>query len=240
MLTSVKRFLTGFQHGLSKIAFPNVCLCCGQNTVKKDKYVCSFCLNERFEDANTENSRSSSGVILPEKVVLQHALWQFDKGGDLQHLLHELKYNRLISVGRQFGQALANRAKKHSGIQNTLDNVDPLLIPVPLHYLKFRKRGFNQAFTIARGIDEVLDLPICKIDTVTRKKYTLSQTGFTLEKRIKNMENAFRVSKPKRIEGKTLIIVDDVFTTGSTSFELAKTLKEAGAEAIMIWTVAQA
>ncbi len=158
----------------------------------------------------------------------------------MQRLLHELKYNCLVSIGRQLGKALARRVKKHPAVQKVLSGNNSLLIPVPLHYLKFRKRGFNQAFTIARGIDEVLDLPICKIDTVRRKKYTLSQTGFTLERRIKNMKNAFQISKPERVSGKTIIIVDDVFTTGSTAFELAKTLKKAGAEAIMIWTVAQA
>lgn len=236
----LKNLIKNFQEGLAAIAFPSICLCCGRETVKKDKYLCSFCLSEQFEDANPENKQSSSGVILPDKVTLQHALWQFDKGGNLQKLLHSLKYDRLTSIGRQLGKALGKRAKKHREVKSLIAEKDLLLVPVPLHYLKFRKRGFNQAFTIARGIEEVLDLPICKIDTVRRKKYTSSQTGFTLEKRIKNMKDAFHVSRPERIEGKMLIIVDDVFTTGSTSFELARTLKEAGVEKIMIWTVAQA
>lgn len=232
--------LKNFQKGLSGIAFPNVCLSCGRETVKKKKYLCTFCLTERFIDANPDNKLSSSGVILPDKVILQHALWQFDKGGDLQRLLHSLKYDRLTSIGRQLGRALAKRASKHPSVHNFLEKNKPLLVPVPLHYLKFRKRGFNQALTIARGIEKVVNLPICKIDTVSRKKYTKSQTGFTLDKRIKNMKDAFRVRKPKRIEGKTIIIVDDVFTTGSTAFELSKTLKEAGASAMQIWTIAQA
>lgn len=232
--------IKNFRKGLSGIAFPNVCLCCGRETVKEEKYLCSFCLTERFEDANLENKQSSSDVILPDNVILQHALWQFDTDGDLQTLLHSLKYDRLTSIGRQLGRALAKRAAKHHSVHTVLEKSEPLLIPVPLHYRKFRKRGFNQAFTIARGIEEVLKLSICKIDTVRRKKYTKSQTGFTLEKRIKNMKDAFQVSHPEHIEGKMLIIVDDVFTTGSTSFELARTLKEAGARSIMIWTVAQA
>lgn len=228
------------QEGLADVAFPNVCLCCGRETVQKEKYLCSFCLSERFEDANPENKISSSGVILPDKVVLQQALWQFDKGGDLQKLLHALKYDRLTSIGRQLGKALAKRMKSQPVARTILDESDALLVPVPLHYLKFRKRGFNQAFTIARGIEEVMDIKICKIDTVNRIKFTKSQTGFTLKKRINNMKNAFRVNYHERIAGKTLIIVDDVFTTGSTAFELSKTLKQAGADAIMIWTVAQA
>ncbi len=229
-----------FHEGLAGVAFPNVCLCCGRETVKKDKYLCSFCMTERFEDANPENQQSSSGVILPDKVILQQSLWQFDKGGDIQKLMHALKYDRLTSVGKQLGNALGRRAEKHPIFQTIPEKDDLLLVPVPLHYLKFRKRGFNQAFIIAQGIKEVLGLKICKIDTVRRRKYTQTQTGFTLEKRIKNMRDAFKVSRPERIKEKTIIIVDDVFTTGSTTFELSKTLKEAGAAAIMIWTVAQA
>src|SRR5699024_9842079 len=132
------------------------------------------------------------------------------------------------------------RLRKRPETQAVLAKKEFLLVPVPLHYLKYRKRGFNQAFTIARGIEKVTGFEICGIDTVQRQKYTLSQTGFTLEKRIKNMENAFRVRYPARIAQKNLIIVDDVFTTGSTAFELSKTVKEAGAENIMIWTIAQA
>lgn len=236
MLKGIKKV----QEGLAEVAFPNVCLCCGHETVQKGNYLCTFCLNERFEDANPEHKMSASGVILPDIVAAQQALWQFDKGGDLQKLIHALKYDRLTSIGVQMGRALAARLKQHPFIQEALSQNHSLIVPVPLHYLKFRKRGFNQAFFIASGINEILDLPICGIDMVRRKKYTQSQTGFNLERRIKNMENAFRASKPKQITGKTIIIVDDVFTTGSTAFELSRTLKQAGAETIMIWTVAQA
>lgn len=235
-----KKIVISFRQGLAQVSFPNVCICCGHETVKREQYICSFCINDHFEDGNPENTTSSSRILLPDKVTLQHALWNFDKGGDLQKLLHGLKYDRLTSIGLQLGKALARRAVKHPMIQQQLGEVKPLLVPVPLHYLKFRKRGFNQAFTIARGIETITGISICEIDTVQRKKYTLSQTGFTLEKRLKNIENAFRVAKPERIKGKTVIIVDDVFTTGSTAFELSRTLKEADTASIMIWTVAQA
>src|SRR5699024_3498726 len=194
--------LEKIKEGLAGIVFPNVCLCCGRETVQKEKYLCSFCLNERFEYANTNHKPSSSGVILPDNVILQQALWQFDKGGDLQKLLHALKYNRLTSVGRQLGQRMAKRLRKRPETQAVLAKKEFLLVPVPLHYLKYRKRDFNQAFTIAREIEKVTGFEICGIDTVQQQKYTLSQTGFTLEKRIKNMENAFRVRYPARIAQK--------------------------------------
>lgn len=205
-----------------------------------DEHLCTFCLHKRFEDANPDNNRSAGGVILPEMVEVQHALWKFDKGGILQNLMHHLKYERLISVGTQLGGVLARRALQNPIIRTFLEKSDTILAPVPLHYLKFRKRGFNQTFHVARGIEQELDIPICSLDAVVRSRFTRSQTGFTLEQRIENMHEAFRVRTPEVFQAKTVIIVDDVFTTGSTSFELAKTIKEAGPEAIMIWTIAQA
>lgn len=225
--------------GLMQVAFPSVCLCCG-HTVRKKHPLCSFCLEKRFEKANPDYKTSSAGLILPHKVRIQHALWQFYKGDVLQNVLHRLKYKRLTQIGIQTGGQLAKNAKHHPKICETLAHSQALLVPVPLHYLKFRKRGFNQAFSIARGIERVLGISICAIDTVCRQKYTRSQTGFSLEQRIQNMDEAFRVKKPEHIKDRAIIIIDDVFTTGSTSFELAKTLRRAGAASTMIWTVAQA
>src|SRR5699024_4898760 len=100
--------------------------------------------------------------------------------------------------------------------------------------------GFNQAFSISRGIRDILDIPITSIKTVVRTKNTTSQTGLSLEKRQANVHNVFRVNDKTRLSGKTAIVIDDVFTTGATSFELAKTLSDAGASSVIIWTIAQA
>ena len=228
------------REGISQMMFPDVCLCCGMQALKKGRLICSFCIKKRFEDANPKNNYSSSGVILPDDVLIQHALWKFDKGGMLQRLMRHLKYERLTVVGSQLGRVLARRAIVHPHINDLMTHHQTILVPVPLHYLKFKKRGFNQAFYIAKGIASALDTPICSIDSVVRQKFTRSQTGFTLQKRLKNMQDAFRVNKPDIFKNTTVIIVDDVFTTGATSFELSKTLNESGAEKIMIWTIAQA
>lgn len=239
-MTDLKSFLRIIKYGLRQVIFPNVCVCCGQEVVQKEYHICNFCLEKRFEYAGSPNSGSTSDIILPDKVTTQQALWTFDKGGFLQDLMHNLKYERLTGIGHQLGQVLGRRMKQQGEIEFLSTANKALLVPVPLHYLKFRKRGFNQAFSIAQGIRDVLSIPICSINAVRRKKYTQSQTGFSLEKRIDNMQDAFVVPDVAQIKNKVTIIVDDVFTTGSTSFELARTLKEAGAASIMIWTVAQA
>ena len=230
-----------FVSGLSSVAFPRVCLCCGLETTEGERQICSFCKEDRFEAGNPDFKRCSSGVILPDSVTIQHALWQFDKGGLLQDLMHYLKYERLTGIGIELGTSLGESMMRHPGIVGYLSAMrEVLLLPVPLHYLKFRKRGFNQAYFIARGAQEVMDSPICDVKDVVRTKNTRSQTGFSLRKRVANIKGAFRVRRPETVAGKTVIIIDDVFTTGSTSFELAAVLKQAGCRDILIATVAQA
>lgn len=236
LLTSIQQF----GKGLAEVAFPNVCICCGLETAEEDRQLCSFCKEKRFVDANPENSNCSSDVFLPESVVVQHALWEFDKGGLLQHLMHHLKYERMLSIGRELGRLIAYRALRHPTIKSLIEEREGILVPVPLHYLKFRKRGFNQSFVLARGITEVYNLPICSINAVIRTRNTKTQTGFAIEKRLSNIKNAFRVKKKNEFADKLVIIVDDVFTTGATTFELARTLKRAGSGDILILTAAQA
>ncbi len=230
------------KRGLLGLVFPNVCVCCGMEVTEREKQICTFCLLERFEDANPENALCSATYLLPEGVLAQHALWRFDKGGVLQDLMHQLKYEQLTQIGVQLGEQLGRSVLENPKLAGLLNEYEGRLelVPVPLHYLKFMRRGFNQAFKIAKGIQQKLDLPICGIKDVVRQKNTKSQTGFDLARRNANMKNAFKVKNHERIENKLVIVVDDVFTTGSTSFELSGELLNAGATAAIILTVAQA
>ena len=221
--------------GLSEILFPSVCSVCGHALSSAEAHVCNFCIRNKFELASSGNA-TTSDVILPEGIEVQYALWNFDKGGYLQDLLHDLKYNRLTGIGTDMGKALANQFRKH----HTVDPGSTILLPVPLHPAKFRKRGYNQAFYIALGMKKIMGIPIVKPADVIRIKNTKTQTGFSLEKRRENINKAFEIRNPEAITGKTCIIVDDVFTTGATTFELAGELINVGAGKIMITTVAQA
>lgn len=233
MLTHLKSIKQGF----SEVIFPHVCLICGLKLSETEQFVCPDCVRDRFELANSEGKQVSSDTLLPEGIVLQHALWNFDKGGFLQELLHSLKYHRLTGVGVDLGIALGNNVKKNPFFEVTQNSV---LIPVPLHLKKRKMRGYNQARFIAKGVGTATQIPICSRKDVIRIKNTKTQTGFSLEKRRENIDNAFEVVNEQSIEGKECIIVDDVFTTGATAFELADTLLNAGANKIMIITVAQA
>ena len=121
------------------------------------------------------------------------------------------------------------------------DQAAPLVVPVPLHKSRRRSRGFNQSELIARAA--VRQLPR-KLETLTdalvRQRDTISQVGLSREERIENVRDAFRVAQPSRVNGRDILLVDDVMTTGTTLSECARVLKQAGAERVWAATVARA
>ena len=141
-----------------------------------------------------------------------------------REIIHHLKYADRVSLAKPLGDILKECLQQHE-FQGTQ------IIPVPLHRSRERVRGYNQAELIASR----LGLPL-STRLLRRRKNTPSQTGLTRNERKRNLAGAFEVKG--KIRGK-LIIVDDVYTTGSTMSEIAKTLKKAGAERVEVLTVAR-
>lgn len=219
-----------------ELMFPKVCAICGLSLLKSQQFICIECAQNRFERAV---SNKIDRINLPESVDLRFALWQFDKGGFLQDLLHKLKYHRLTGVGEDLGSILGNTLKKE-GLFTSFKIKETLILPVPLHRKKKMERGFNQAFFIAKGLSKILEFEIIEKGVVERVKNTKTQTGFSLGKRRENIAGAFKLVEPDKLKDKNIIIVDDVFTTGATAFELVKELQKASPSKIIIATVAQA
>ena len=116
----------------------------------------------------------------------------------------------------------------------------PRIVPVPLHSSKRGERGFNQAELIVRAATKRLPPGMEIADgLLQRERPTHSQVGLTREERVANMRGAFRVTDPQRVKGRTVIVVDDVMTTGTTVSECARVLKKAGAERVWAATVAR-
>lgn len=221
----------------AEIVFPPTCACCGLSTNSDVNSICSICRQKRFENAG-----SAAKEILPQSVLFVHTLWFFDKGGYLQDLLHQLKYHFMRGIGIELGGILGkdflNQFSKRE--LTAIENSKPLIIPVPLHINKRRIRGYNQARALAEGVSRTTGWDIIKKGTVERTRKTKTQTGLTLEQRSKNLKDAFRISDPNLIKNRRCIIIDDVFTTGATTFELAKTLYEVNEISSGILTVARA
>ena len=158
--------------------------------------------------------------------------------GGLRGLIHLLKYEAVLPVASVLGGMLAETIEE---LLPACGESVPLVAPVPLHKNKRSDRGFNQAELIARAV--VRQLPQ-RLELATgilvRQRATISQVGLTREQRRENMRDAFRVHDRRRVRGCTVIVVDDVMTTGTTLSESARVLKQAGAERVLAATVARA
>lgn len=234
-LINMRKIVSQFIKTLNGIAFPQVCSCCSNQLYSDDRYICDLCLLERFEPADT-----SKDEILPEFVDFLFTMWIFDKGGYLQQLMHKLKYEFLKGVGVELGIQLG-RSFRQSGIfkNNSVDE-KWMIIPVPLHHKKRRKRGYNQARSLAEGFAKNTGYTIAEEGLVIRTRYTTTQTGLSTSERSKNVKQAFMVTEPEKLKGIKTIIIDDVYTTGATTFELARIITEITEEKTGIVTVAKA
>lgn len=159
--------------------------------------------------------------------------------GGLRELIHLLKYQQVRPASRVLGRMLAE-ALVDLDSSWTLRPV--AIVPVPLHARKLRQRGFNQSELIAR---EALKMA-AKAGRLTlnqgvleRRRETQSQTGLTRHQRRENIRGAFAVARPELIAGCDVLLVDDVFTTGTTVSECARVLRRAGASKIYVATVAR-
>ena len=213
-----------------------MCDACLDRIVPIEGTLCSACgeklLGQRF-----------AGDSAPLCELCRRAAPRFRKAvaygayeGALRDLLHVFKYQRIRPaaplLGRFLSQAIAN-----AGMPIPL-----LVVPVPLAPGKQRARGFNQAEEIARALMRVHPAGGIQLDTASlvRLRETVSQTGLTRHQRQANLRGAFAVTRPEKLRGQKILLVDDVMTTGATAGECARVLLRAGAGEIFVATVARA
>lgn len=154
--------------------------------------------------------------------------------GSLMTAIHQFKYSHKSYLADSLGPLLADFAG------TWINNSDGFLtIPVPLHLKRLQERGFNQSLLLARHV-------ACRLHTkldflsLRRIKYTSPQTGLGKDERRKNVKGAFRLQDPDIVKGKTVLLVDDVATTGNTLNECARVLKKAGCKKVFCLILARA
>ena len=156
----------------------------------------------------------------------------FQKGSDFQKLIHELKYRGNKEVGVTMGKFAA---------ADLLDSDDfksiDLIVPVPLHEKKEAKRGYNQSEMICNGIAEILGMPVVT-DNLYRTAENTTQTRKSVFERYENTQGIFGLKNPAEFEGKHILIVDDVLTTGSTVEACIQALLQAKNTRISVFTLA--
>ena len=164
--------------------------------------------------------------------VSARAAVHFD--GPARELVHRLKYGNKVHLSRPLGLMTARHLSSfaaESGVE--------LIVPVPLHPRRLRQRGFNQALLLAEFLAKSWHIPTSR-NNLRRIRWTEPQVHLSIDDRAKNVRGAFAVKDPDHFEGKKLLLVDDVFTTGSTVVECARVLKRSGATGIYVATIARA
>lgn len=223
---------------LLDFVYPPVCWTCENRLTNGESKICSTCW-QSFRTVNrgdviwNEFREKFDSEAFVEDFI---SCYVFEKEGKLQDVIHLLKYRGVKSLGNLLGREVGKRM----GSEEKFSSAN-FLIPVPLHNLKRRERGYNQSDYICKGISEITNIPI-RNSLMVRRKYTQSQTLLDLEERRQNVGDAFEVNSKSlgEIPGKSFILVDDVITTGSTINACAKIFVDLGASKVLAVSVALA
>ena len=238
--------ITDFLSEISDVVFPPLCIGCSHvlrheeekvfcKTCRKDIHYltgshCPVC-GTLFPDSPAGNHLCGSCLEESPRYTIARAALMYD--GIVLDAIHQFKYSQNLA----FGQALA---KIFAGFD--FPDIDwhryDVIVPVPLHIRRLRSRGFNQSLILARALGERHKIRV-DFSLLKRRKFTLTQTGLNKKERELNIKGVFEVTCPQKAKAKNILLIDDVFTTGATINECAKTLKKSGAACVAALTLAR-
>lgn len=233
----MKNLLIPFFRHLLDFAYPRICVACEMQITDTDSAICFECQWALPRNTNLliHNESQENKFWGKVKTGGIYSFLSFTKGGKVQNILHALKYQNQPDLGVFLGK-LCGKALKDRQLFTQAD----YLIPVPLHRSRQKERGYNQAERIAAGIGEITEIPV-RSDLMVRNKSTRTQTqtGGRLN-RYRNLKGVFAVNSEASglLRNKTVILVDDVLTTGATLEVAAAALWESGIKELYIVTLA--
>jgi len=219
---------------LVDLFFPPSCLACSKTLHDNEIEICVECrhhlplTNYHFRKEQPINQL----FFWRLEFKAATSLFFFQKNSRVQKLLHQLKYKNQESLGTILGTWLGLEMKSSM----LFDTVD-LVVPVPSHKKRMKKRGYNQVLSFAQAIANVLEVP-CNNLVLTKTKNTKSQVFQTKEQRWESVADSFKIITNKFIYKKHILIVDDLITTGSTIEACANVLIDAGVKNLSLATIA--
>ena len=239
--------LRRFFRGLADIVYPKTCPGC-KNTIDKqtaDKFICTSCqakikinrppfcqkCGRHLETLNLKINICPG--CLKSKLNFDRAFSPCIYEGVIKELIHEFKYKGKEHLYKPLSKIMIDFIKEYRLPIEYLD----LIIPMPLHKTRLREREFNQAEALSKPIASEFNKTLAS-SLLIRHRLSRTQTELPTHKRFENVANSFSVTKNNDLINKNLLIIDDVFTTGATSSEAALALKEAGANKVLILTLA--
>lgn len=201
-----------FFQSLIQLFYPRICPGCGSDAIGKGESLCLRCLSDLPYTFYNQSADNKMAQMFYGRIKIESAmsLLYFSKHSLVQNIMHEFKYNG----GRELGMFLGNLMGKAIN-ESELFRRCEVLVPLPLHASKEKKRGYNQSEILCRGIQSITGQAL-SVKNVIRTTPTESQTHKHRTERWDNVEGTFEVSNPDALRGKHVLLVDDVVTTGST------------------------
>jgi ComF family protein len=216
--------------------YPPVCISCNAPLPDGNQKICQNCWSAipALTKHHSLYQKTRANLLAEGCIDDLISCYVFEREGPFQYISHALKYKEYKSFGVELG-------KQIGGLVRDWNVEVDIIVPVPLHRIKHRERGYNQSEFIAQGIASIIDKPII-VDAVRRIRHTQTQTKLNLEERYKNMKDAFETlsGASKNLYGKTCLLVDDVITTGATTNSCAGAISVAGTKSIIAASAALA
>ena len=225
---------TGYWANFVSLLFPELCQACGESLVAGENLLCLDCrYNLPFTDFHLKPDNTVAQQFWG-KINLEgaYAMCYFAKGGKIQQLMHNFKYRGVQNIGNMLGNIAGEQLLK-SPVFKTAD----IIIPVPLHKSRLRKRGYNQSMCFAQGLSDKMGIPVDE-NNLVRLRATETQTHRSRFSRFENMQEVFTLISPETLRNKHILLVDDVVTTGSTLEACGVELLKAEGSKLSIATIA--
>ena len=195
-----------------ELLFPSLCITCGERLITQERYLCFNCWSDLPQTHFHTDPENKVAQLFWGRVKVENAtaFFSYKKGSNYQQLIHFMKYRGLKELGFETGLRFGHILNESESFK-TVD----LIVPVPLHPKKEKKRGYNQCNWIAEGIGRSMEKEVVN-DNLFRKIFTTTQTRKNRYERWQNVEGIFGIHQPEAFRGKHILLVDDVVTTGST------------------------
>lgn len=220
---------------LFHLFYPHNCVGCGSDVIDNESFLCLQCIDDLPRTNFALQANNPVEKIFWGRIPLTSAMseFYFSKGSIIQNLIHEFKYkgNKKVGhyLGKLLGESLLNSNRFHINA----------IIPLPLFEKKEKKRGYNQAEILCAGISEIMNVLLIK-QNVIRISNTETQTKKGRTQRWENVAKSFSVLQPQHLEGKHILLVDDVITTGATLEACASEILKVNNVHLSIATLAMA
>ncbi|MDD2523727.1 MAG: ComF family protein [Endomicrobiia bacterium] len=232
---------------LISMIFPRTCACCGKTLhFNKKNNICAYCFDSFLKIEGLVCKKCSmplqdGGAHCYDCKDNKNIYFEVLKApyvykDNIKKIIKKFKYSNRYFLADELSQPMIDLIHK----EDWCDSID-IILPVPLHFVKKFKRGYNQSYLLAKHIATSLHKPVYK-DILLRKKNTKAQFGLGREEREKNLEDTFVVDKKYKdiIKGKKILLIDDIATTCTTVNQCAKVLKQSKVKKVFVVTIARA